>query len=527
MPRPSTPSLPVRLLLGAALASLLAQAPAGARDGGFRWPNGARAAVSLAYDDALDSQLDHALPALDRHGLKGSFYLQLSNPSVARRMGEWRAAAQRGHELGNHSLFHQCSGSGADRAWVEAHRDLDTTTPEQMRDQVLLGNTMLEAIDGRRERTYTAPCGDMAAAKRPYLPALRTAFVAIKAGGGDAVAASMSAVDPYAVAVAAPVNASGKELIELVKQAGARGTMVAFTFHGIGGDYLGVSSQAHEELLRFLAQHRREYWTDTFLDIMKHVRQEQTRGAAAPAASPPGWTLDWSDEFDGDTLDRGKWVAETGGHGWGNKELQFYTGRPENLRVAGGLLVIEARKEKYGEHAYTSARIKTAGLFERMHGRFEARIKLPQGQGIWPAFWMLGADIGKAGWPRSGEIDIMENIGKEPSLVHGTLHGPGYSGDRAFGKPSRLAGARYADDFHLFAVEWEPGEIRWYRDGIHYHTARPALVKGEWVFEHPFFMLLNLAVGGQWPGNPDRTTMLPQRMLVDYVRVYRRTGAGE
>ena len=247
----------------------------------------------------------------------------------------------------------------------------------------------------------------------------------------------------------------------------------------------------------------------------------------AAAAAPTGWTLDWSDEFNGKALDRGKWVAETGGHGWGNKELQFYTGRPENLRVAGGHLVIEARKEKYGEHEYTSARIKTAGLFERMHGRFEARIKLPQGQGIWPAFWMLGADIGKAGWPRSGEIDIMENIGKEPSLVHGTLHGPGYSGDRAFGESSPLAGAKYADDFHLFAVEWEPGEIRWYRDGIHYHTARPALVKGEWVFEHPFFMLLNLAVGGQWPGNPDLTTVLPQRMLVDYVRVYRRTGAGE
>ena len=150
-----------RLLL--LLASVLAPASACAQASGFRWPNGARAAVSLAYDDALDSQLDHALPALDRHGLKGSFYLQLSNPAVARRMGEWRAAARRGHELGNHSLFHQCSGSGADRAWVEPHRNLDTTTPEQMRDQVLLGNTMLEAIDGRRERTYTAPCGDMLA----------------------------------------------------------------------------------------------------------------------------------------------------------------------------------------------------------------------------------------------------------------------------------------------------------------------------------------------------------------------------
>jgi peptidoglycan/xylan/chitin deacetylase (PgdA/CDA1 family) len=272
--QPSSPRFLRALLL---LASVLAPVSAGAQDSGFRWPNGARAAVSLAYDDALDSQLDHALPALDRHGLKGSFYLQLSNPAVARRMDEWRAAARRGHELGNHSLFHQCSGSGADRAWVEPHRNLDTTTPEQMRDQVLLGNTMLEAIDGRRERTYTAPCGDLLASGRPYLPALRTAFVAVKAGGGEGVAASMATVDPYAVAVAGPVNASGKEMIALVQQAGARGTMVAFTFHGIGGDYLSVSAQAHEELLRFLAQHRSEYWTDTFLNIMQHVKKEQAR----------------------------------------------------------------------------------------------------------------------------------------------------------------------------------------------------------------------------------------------------------
>jgi beta-glucanase (GH16 family) len=245
---------------------------------------------------------------------------------------------------------------------------------------------------------------------------------------------------------------------------------------------------------------------------------------AGPAAS--GWTLDWSDEFDGDALDRSKWVAETGGHGWGNNEMQYYTGRPENVRVAGGMLVIEARKERYENREYTSARLKTAGLYERMHGRFEARIKVPKGQGIWPAFWMLGADIGKVGWPRSGEIDIMENIGKEPATVHGTLHGPGYSGEKAYGQPSKLDQGAYADDFHLFAVEWEPGEIRWYRDGIHYHTAKPALVNGDWVFEHPFFILLNLAVGGYWPGYPDSSTVLPQQMLVDYVRVYRKTAPG-
>ncbi len=249
--------------------------------------------------------------------------------------------------------------------------------------------------------------------------------------------------------------------------------------------------------------------------------------AASTASAPAGWTLSWSDEFDGAALDRSKWTFDIGGHGWGNAELQYYTDRPDNVRVAGGQLVIEARREAYGGKAYTSARIKTAGLMEQMHGHFEARIKVARGQGIWPAFWMLGADIGKIGWPRAGEIDIMENIGKEPAIVHGTVHGPGYSGEHAFGAPSRLKRGAYADDFHVFAVEWEPGEIRWYRDGIHYHTARPDLVKGDWVFERPFFVLLNLAVGGHWPGNPDGTTVLPQRMLVDWVRVYRRGDAAQ
>ncbi len=242
-----------------------------------------------------------------------------------------------------------------------------------------------------------------------------------------------------------------------------------------------------------------------------------------PPAQPPGWVLDWHDEFDGPQLDRTKWVAETGGHGWGNRERQYYTDRPDNLRVDGGMLVIEARREAYGGSAYTSARIKTAGLVERTYGRYEARIRIPRGQGIWPAFWMLGTDPGKAGWPRLGEIDIMENIGKEPDTVHGTVHGPGYSGDKAFGRPQQLEAGAYADDFHVYAVEWEPGEIRWYRDGIPYHTARPDTVPGDWVFEHPFYVLLNLAVGGYWPGDQDETTVLPQRMLVDYVRVYKRT----
>jgi peptidoglycan/xylan/chitin deacetylase (PgdA/CDA1 family) len=269
------------VVLAAALLACAARLPA-AEPSAFAWPGGARAAVSLAYDDALDSQLDHAIPELDRHGLKGSFYLQLSNPAVRTRMAEWRAAAARGHELGNHSLFHQCSRSAPGHEWVQPQRDLDTMSVEQMREQVELANTMLGAIDGKRERTYTVPCGDRIAAGRDYLPAVAPAFVAIKAAAGKGVIESMNTLDPLAVPVLTPEGVSGRELIALVRQAGARGTMVNFTFHGVGGDYLSVSAQAHRELLDFLAANRKQYWTATFLDIMRHVKHRQAgRGGAA------------------------------------------------------------------------------------------------------------------------------------------------------------------------------------------------------------------------------------------------------
>lgn len=274
-----TPGL-AALVLGMVLHAGPAAAHAADTAPPFAWPQGARAAVSLAYDDALDSQLDQALPALDKAGLKGSFYLQLSSPAVARRMEEWRAAARRGHELGNHSLFHQCARGKPERDWVQPHRNLDTTSVDQIRDQVLLANTMLAAIDGHQERTYTVPCGDTLASGHDYLPAVRGAFAGIKVGGGSGVIASMETLDPGAVPVLAPVGSSGAELIAIVKQAIARGTMVNFTFHGIGGDYLSVSAQAHEELLRFLAANRRQVWTDTFLNIMRHVRQQQARPPA-------------------------------------------------------------------------------------------------------------------------------------------------------------------------------------------------------------------------------------------------------
>ena len=252
--------------------------------------------------------------------------------------------------------------------------------------------------------------------------------------------------------------------------------------------------------------------------------------AGQPAA--PTRTLVWSDEFTGPAgtkVDASRWVSETGGHGWGNHELQHYTDRTLNASLHGsGNLVISARRERFeGEKTtreFTSARLKTQGLFEQAYGRFEARIQVPRGQGIWPAFWMLGGDIKSVGWPRCGEIDVMENIGKEPGVVHGTLHGPGFSGAASLGGAFTLPGkAAFADDFHVFAVDWEPERVRFFVDGNHYHTRTRAELEPEqrWVFDHPFFILLNVAVGGDWPGNPDATTVFPQSMKIDYVRVYK------
>ncbi len=243
-----------------------------------------------------------------------------------------------------------------------------------------------------------------------------------------------------------------------------------------------------------------------------------------PQQSP--WQLVWSDEFngpDGSAADSSKWIMETGGGGWGNNELEYYTNRTDNAHIENGTLAIIAKQETFQNRNYTSARLKTQGLFTQRYGKFEARIKLPQGQGIWPAFWMLGDDFPTVGWPGCGEIDIMENIGREPSIVHGTIHGPGYSGNNGIGAAYSLPGGeRFSDNFHVFALEWEPQAIRWYVDGVLYQTRTPVdLPSGtRWVFDHPFFLILNLAVGGTWPGSPDSTTVFPQKMLVDYVRVY-------
>lgn len=251
--------------------------------------------------------------------------------------------------------------------------------------------------------------------------------------------------------------------------------------------------------------------------------------------SAQGGKLVWSDEFEGkagSAPDPARWVHMKGGSGWGNKELQYYTDSTRNSRLDGsGSLVIEAKTADpgsklecwYGDCRFTSARLTTKTLFTKKYGRFEARMKLPGGRGVWPAFWMLGDDIDTIGWPGCGEIDIMEMIGSEPSTLYGTLHGPVYSGATGIGKSVKLAaGRQFSDGFNVFAVEWEPGEIRWYLNGDLYQVKSPGDLPegGKWVYDHPFFMILNLAVGGEWPGDPDEDTRFPARVEVDYVRVY-------
>jgi beta-glucanase (GH16 family) len=256
-------------------------------------------------------------------------------------------------------------------------------------------------------------------------------------------------------------------------------------------------------------------------------------GGRAEGAGHVGskWKLVWKDEFDGpdgSMPDPKKWSMVRAGSGFGNQELEYYTDLPANSHIEGGMLAITARKENFKGadgivRDYTSARLQTAGRFQQKYGRFEARIKLPKGQGIWPAFWLLGDNVSAAGWPACGEIDIMENVGFEPGKIHGTLHGPGYSGSNALTAAYTLSNHEaMSDGFHLFAVEWEPGTIRFYVDNdlFETQTADSVPASKRWVFDHPFYILLNLAVGGSWPGNPDASTPFPATMLVDYVRVY-------
>ncbi len=235
--------------------------------------------------------------------------------------------------------------------------------------------------------------------------------------------------------------------------------------------------------------------------------------------------LIWEDDFEGPAgslPDPTKWRFDIGTD-WGNAQLEYDTDRPENVSLDGqGHLAIIARKENYRGRQYTSGRINTRDLFEHTYGRFEARIRLPIGKGIWPAFWLLGANFDEVGWPECGEIDIMEYRGQEPHIVLGSIHGPGYSGGNALGNRFRLSQGTFNDDFHVFAIEWNPSSITWYVDGVAYQTleTRDLPDGARWVFDHPFFIILNVAVGGHFVGPPDSTTAFPQTMLVDWVRVY-------
>ena len=245
-------------------------------------------------------------------------------------------------------------------------------------------------------------------------------------------------------------------------------------------------------------------------------------------SSAQNWSLEWADEFDSAYIDTTKWSFQIGNGapslpGWGNNELEYYTDRPENARIEDSILIIEARRENYMGFQYTSARIRTSGKVDFQFGKMTARMKLPEGQGIWPAFWMLPAKPNFT-WPNDGEIDIMELVGHEPNISHGTLHyGQPWPNNQYKGCPYTLSSGNFSDDFHDFSIVWELNSIKWYIDEILFCTLRPNdILPHSWPFNnHPFYLLLNLAVGGNWPGNPDGTTVFPQTIEVDYIRFYK------
>jgi beta-glucanase (GH16 family) len=242
--------------------------------------------------------------------------------------------------------------------------------------------------------------------------------------------------------------------------------------------------------------------------------------------SYPGLSLAWSDEFDGPALNTAAWSHQNGDGcpslcGWGNNELEYYTDRPDNLFFQDGKLVIEAKREDFGGKSYTSSKILTSGKKTFKFGRIDIRARLPKGKGIWPALWLLPQDNVYGGWPRSGEIDLMELVGHEPNKVYGTLHyGPG-PGSTQTSRGYTLPSGNFSDEFHVFSVEWKQDQIKWYVDNNLYSTVNRADIGSlNWPFNEQFFLIFNLAVGGNWPGNPDATTYVPQWMIVDYIRVY-------
>lgn len=264
-------------------------------------------------------------------------------------------------------------------------------------------------------------------------------------------------------------------------------------------------------------------------------------GGAIQDAAPgidsaiPGYTLTWSDEFndpDGTPPNPAYWNYDIGGSGWGNQELEYYTNSPANAQQKGGYLVITATPDGasnyqcwYGTCQYTSARLTTQGIFSQAYGRFETRAQMPFGQGLWPAIWMLGSNIDTVSWPACGEIDFLETIGSDMTNNHGSLHAPNYNPSATYTLPG---GATYDQAFHTFAVEWDPGEVRFYVDDVLYETQDQSGVGGgTWEFNQPFFFIMNVAVGGNWPGSPDSTSTFPQTLKVDWIRAYSKNGTDE
>lgn len=248
-----------------------------------------------------------------------------------------------------------------------------------------------------------------------------------------------------------------------------------------------------------------------------------------PIDESEGWELVWNDEFDGASIDESNWTYDIGGWGWGNGEPQYYTERPENARVENGLLVITLRQEKFEDSYYTSARMKTQGLREFQYGRIEARVKVPRGSGTWPAFWMLGAKFDKdsddpeRAWPQAGEIDVMEYVGRKPQVTYGTIHGPGYAGAGSLGGWN-TQDFDIADEFHTYAIEWDEDGIEWFFDSESFYDIGPGDIGNrEWVYDQPFFLIVNLALGGTFGGNIALDLEYPLYLYVDHIRVYQPT----
>ena len=268
--------------------------------------------------------------------------------------------------------------------------------------------------------------------------------------------------------------------------------------------------------------------------IMGCASLESASGARTTAtatsnnqASP--WKLVWDDEFNGSAgapPDPSKWTPEVAGNGWGSKQLEYNTDNLNAYQDGQGNLVLEARKGNpeelqcwYGPCRYTSARISTSGHFSFTYGLLEARIKIPYGQGLWSAFWLLGSNCATVGWPTCGEIDVMEQVGKkEPATIHGSAHGP-----EKFSGSCTLPHGAFADGFHVFVLQWDPSHLSFFVDGMNYATLDKATLTNQqdWVYNHPYDIILNVAVGGVWPGSPDSTTVFPQKMYVSYVRLYK------